>query len=477
MNRQVQSVDVGSYLWLVICFFMVSGCATIFPSGGADSDADELSERDSQRSPQIQKRIELQASLMSFADRFAAEVYETTTRVESGIESPELRLLMAQARFYSASSIYGIVSGPYIGVALFDTLVLVTLKRILLEEYWLPQVLGDKGEPILETYQRLEEDIWSIAAKYMTPEQQQDLQDVIIAWRENNPHKVGVDFIRFDDFGALGRKPTFEEARKPGGLLAPVSEATRAVDEVRLLGERALFLLTRSQMLLNLQADVTFRQLINEPEVRQVLADIHTISNVSDDYAKIMSDLPQELRMTTDSTIEQIATRVTAERREAIQQLMTRLTQERKQLFADIAAEEQRFGRILTELRQTLAAGTGLMTEVNRAMAVAEPLLASVGAKESGRHFDAASLEEVTAASRQVTEMVNALEGLLGSPAWEVQVPRLIEVMSRVESESQKIVDSVFRKTLVLILLLTTFVLIALLIYRFATERLIKKNG
>jgi hypothetical protein len=181
--------------------------------------------------------------------------------------------------------------------------------------------------------------------------------------------------------------------------------------------------------------------------------------------------------MTTDSTIEQIATRVTAERREAIQQLMTRLTQERKQLFADIAAEEQRFGRILSELRQTLAAGTGLMTEVNRAMAVAEPLLASVGAKESGRHFDAASLEEVTAASRQVTEMVNALEGLLGSPAWEVQVPRLIEVMSRVESESQKIVDSVFRKTLVFILLLTTFVLIALLIYRFATERLIKKNG
>jgi hypothetical protein len=42
MNRQVQSVDVGSYLWLVICFFMVGGCATIFPSGGAYSDADEL---------------------------------------------------------------------------------------------------------------------------------------------------------------------------------------------------------------------------------------------------------------------------------------------------------------------------------------------------------------------------------------------------------------------------------------------------
>jgi len=327
MNRREQSIDMDSYLWLIICFFMVSGCATLFPS---PSEVDEYGRRDSQRSSQIQKRIELQASLMSFADRFAAEIYETTTRVESGIESPELRLLMAKTRLYSMSSIYDIVSGPYIGVALFDTLVLVTLKRILLQEYWLPQVLGDKGEPMLDTYQRLEDDIWSIAAKYMTPDQQRDLRDVIIAWRESNPHQVGVDFIRFDDFGALGRKPTLEEARKPGGLLAPVSEATRAVDEVRLLGERAMFLLTRSQLLLNFQADVTFRQLINEPEVRQVLADIRAFRNVSDDYAKIMSHLPQELRTTTDSTIEQIAAKVTSERKEAIQQLMTRLTQERK---------------------------------------------------------------------------------------------------------------------------------------------------
>jgi hypothetical protein len=334
MNCQGQSNDIYSHLWLVICFLTVGGCATIFPS---PSQVDEFTERDFRRSPQLQRRIELQASLMSFADRFAAEIYETATRVESDIESPELRLLMAKTRLYSTSSIYDIVSGPYIGVALFDTLVLVTLKRILLQEYWLPQVLGDKGEPILETYRRLEDDIWSIAAKYMTPAQQRDLHDVILAWRENNPHKIGVEFIRFDDFGALGRKPTLEEARKPGGLLAPVSEATQAVDEVRLLGERAMFLLTRNQLLLNYQIDVAFKQLVTEPEVRQVLDDIRTFRNLSSDYAKIISDLPQELRMTTDSTIEQIATRVTSERKEAIQQLMSRLAQERQQLLADSA--------------------------------------------------------------------------------------------------------------------------------------------
>ncbi|MFZ1957136.1 MAG: hypothetical protein WAU34_16735 [Desulfobacterales bacterium] len=98
-----------------------------------------------------------------------------------------------------------------------------------------------------------------------------------------------------------------------------------------------MFLLTRNQLLLNYQIDVAFKQLVTEPEVRQVLDDIRTFRNLSSDYAKIISDLPQELRMTTDSTIEQIATRVTSEHKEAIQQLMSRLAQERQQLLADSA--------------------------------------------------------------------------------------------------------------------------------------------
>ena len=54
--------------------------------------------------------------------------------------------------------------------------------------------------------------------------------------------------------------------------------------------------------------------------------------------------------------------------------------------------------------------------------------------------------------------------------------PRLIEVMSRVETQSEKILDATFRKALILVLTSTIFGLIALLIYRFVTEGLIKGN-
>ncbi len=79
---------------------------------------------------------------------------------------------------------------------------------------------------------KLEADIWSLCGKLLTPEQQGDLRDLIRQWRDENPDKKYVNFIRFSDFGAqLGRKPHLEKITKPGGLLAPVTEAAQKVEE------------------------------------------------------------------------------------------------------------------------------------------------------------------------------------------------------------------------------------------------------
>ena len=39
-------------------------------------------------------------------------------------------------------------------------------------------------------------------------------------------------------------------------------------------------------------------------------------------------------------------------------------------------------------------------------------------------------IEDITAANRQVTEMVYAMERLLSSPGWDQQLPRLVEIMT-----------------------------------------------
>jgi hypothetical protein len=467
----------GRCFLLLVSVITIAGCANLLSPWRPPSDDGRFGGQDTPRRPEVQERIKLQASLMTFADRFASQVAEDTMVLERRVTSPELRLKLARDRLYYLASLYDIVAGPYVGVALFDAVVLVSLTRMVWEEHWVPKVFGDLAEPILTRYRSLEEDIWSIADRYLTPDQAQALREVIIAWRKDNPDKISVSHIRFDDFGALGRKPTFEAARKPGGLLAPVSEATEAVDEIRLLGERVMFLLSRSQLLVNFQIEVAFREWVTQPEMGRLLSDLHDLRNVSDHYAEIMAELPRELRETSDVTIAKIAARVTKERRETIEQFMTGLSRERQQLLTDITAEEQRLARILPEIRHALDAGTGLMTEVNRTMASVEPLLASMGAEKPYGIAASKNIDDIVDASRQVTAMVNALERLLMSPGWREQTPRLTEAIQRLETSSRQIMDATFRNIVILILVFMAGLLVTLLVYRWVADILIRGNG
>ena len=466
----------GRWLMLLVSVLTIAGCANLLSPWRPPSDDGRFGDQDRHRRPEVQERIQLQASLMTFADRFASQVAENTMVLERRVTSPELRLKLARDRLYYLASLYDIVSGPYVGVALFDAVVLVSLTRMVWEEYWAQQIFGAQAEPISTMYRSLEEEIWSIAERYLTPDQAQALHEVIVAWRKDNPDKISVSHIRFDDFGALGRKPTFEVARKPGGLLAPVSEATEAVDEIRLLGERVMFLLSRSQLLVNFQAEVAFREWVTQPEVAQLLSDLHDLRNASDRYAEIMAGLPRELRETSDVTIAKIAARVTKERRDTIEQFMAGLSRERQQLLTDITAEEQRLARILPEIRHALDAGTSLMTEVNRTMASVEPLLASMGAEKPYGIAASKKIEDIVDASRQVTEMVDALERLLMSPGWSEQAPRLTEAIHRLETSSREIMDATFRNMTILILVFMGGLLVTLLVYRWVAERVIRRK-
>jgi hypothetical protein len=131
---------------------------------------------------------------------------------------------------------YHIAATPYPGAALLDMLVLVTLNRMVWEEYWVPKVYGQLAADMVTMLRKLEGDIWALAAEVLTPTQRQELRDVLRAWRDKYPDKIGVSFIRFSDFGELGRKPSLEQARKAGGLLAPIKQATQAAEEIRLWG-------------------------------------------------------------------------------------------------------------------------------------------------------------------------------------------------------------------------------------------------
>jgi len=303
---------------------------------------------------------ELQAALMSFADNWASQIFEATALLVRQVAKPDVRLEADRFKHNAISAAYHIAAGPYPGAGLLDMLVLVTLNRLVWEEYWGPQVYGPLAADMVTMLRKLEGEIWALAAEVLTPTQRQDVRDVLRAWRDKYPDKIGVSFIRFSDFGELGRKPSLEQARKAGGVLAPLKHATQAADEIRLLGDRTVYLLARTVELVNSRANLTVQELLLTPDMAQLLSDVTKFRQVSERYAALLEALPAQLTAQTHATIDQTMAQVThqtaaiiettmqqvsAELRAAIEQAMGGIAQERQgaleQLLAGVAEERR----------------------------------------------------------------------------------------------------------------------------------------
>ncbi len=115
---------------------------------------------------------QLRLSLMRFADRFAQAVSHASDRIEREAETPDLRLAALEGKLAYVTSALDIAVGPYPFVNLMDMVAFVTLSRIQIEKYWIPNVYGASGEELLEVFRRHESEIWSLSNQVLTPEQQ-----------------------------------------------------------------------------------------------------------------------------------------------------------------------------------------------------------------------------------------------------------------------------------------------------------------
>lgn len=155
----------GRCFLLLVSVITIAGCANLLSPWHPPSGDDRLGGQDTRRRPEVQARIRLQASLMTFADRFASQVAENTMVLERRVTSPELRLKLARDRLYYLASLYDIVTGACVGVALFDAVVLVSLTRMVWEEYWAPQVFGAQAELPRQVREASDVTIAKIAAR------------------------------------------------------------------------------------------------------------------------------------------------------------------------------------------------------------------------------------------------------------------------------------------------------------------------
>jgi len=258
----------------------------------------------------IMTEIELQSELMSYADRFASTFILAFQNFDALKPTPEARREIMGDTLYTLSAVLTIAAGPNPQTALLDMVVLATLGRIIYQDN-MRRKYGAPIEVMIKGYRQMETDIWDIAKKVLFVEQQEELRQLIMQWRESNPERTSFNYLRFSAFIEQPRKSTLLKRGKAGGLFKSVQQVTEEVGEMRMIAERALFLGTRLPLLTGYFAELWTSQTIVSPDAQKVLADVHNFSSASERLANVAEQLP-------DKIMQQVVT----ERKAAIDQLI-----------------------------------------------------------------------------------------------------------------------------------------------------------
>jgi hypothetical protein len=435
----------------------------------------------------VMTEVELQSELMSYADRFVSIITQALEDFETLNPKPQARQVILSDLVYSLSSVYTIAAESNPQVGLLDLVAVTTLGRIIYEDN-MRRKYGKSTEVLVAGFRQMEKDIWRIAAKVLTKEQQGELRQLILYWRKNNPDKIVYNYLRFGDFAAQRRNSTLVKKVQTGGLFKTVKKVNQEIEEIRMLTERGIFLGTRLPLLTGNFAEVWMSQLLVSPETSKILADIHTFSSVSERLAlvaeqmpdKVMKDVSKIQKQTVKQvmadindwsvvTLDNVMAKVAIEREAFISQFMNRLFGEQKIALEALLTEEQRVTGLVTELRKAIEGGNNLLLTVNtltEKFNVGEP---SPEPKDS-KPFDIKEYQDTIA---EVTTLVDSTNRLVTDIGLDNLLPQLINAIDRVEGEGEELIDHSFRQGIFLILIAMGAYVIARLIYNFLNMKLI----
>jgi hypothetical protein len=356
-----------------------------------------------------------------------------------------------------AGACFVIASDSNPRVALLDMIVLVTLERRVQEDYWAPRLFGENTEEINQFYAQMEKSIWTLAGAALTQDQIAALRKAIEDWHAAHPKQYFVDSVRFRDF-AEEWKFALPKAGQGGTsvfsllYLDPFSgldPTAREIEQARRSAERAMYQLQRMPLIISLQFERLFYQVLATPETGTLLANATRISEATDRLSKILEKLPAD---------------VAAERRKLIEQL---------------DGTEPGLKSLAEEVRQTMEAANGMAASANVAIKSFDQLMGRFDTKASPSAPEASDskpfdVREYGTSAAQIGDAAQKLDALIKS--LDQATPRVNALLDRSAEESKKVIDHAFRMALALAIITLACIVAAMLAYRLLVSRIASKQ-
>lgn len=247
-----------------------------------------------------------QAELQQDVQRYVSEFHETIVQALGPLlnsENPEIRdRALRQGLLYATSAI-DIATGPSPEANLLDMIWFVRLNRMVIQDYWIPHLYGQAGQPLLEAFERLEDKAWGLASKVMDANAKQELIVLLDQWRAENPGQIRVEFIRFSEFSYLAGQASQARAQEVSGLLRSVQTGVVIADNALLLAERSLFLAQRMPFLLRLQVQIASRDIVSDLDKS---ADVKPLVSETTNLAVNMRQVASESRLLVETIANEI---------------------------------------------------------------------------------------------------------------------------------------------------------------------------
>lgn len=411
-----------------------------------------LPEDESRR--QAQHLQEMQLRVMRFADEYSGRIAEPIQRfVTSGV-SPEDRLRAQNWRLGQATSAYTIASGPSPVVNALDMIVLTTLSRMVIEDFWVNELYGTKAIALLDVHRSLEQEAWKVTEGTLNEEQRAQLHAMIDKWRAEHPRVRAVAHVHFADFAKTVGRSVQDPAHSGGGLFAffgldPLSNldpAVREIEQTRQLAERTIYYVQRAPNLLDMQIERLAYQLAVMPEVKDALLDVNRVSLAAAAAGDLARDLPASFARERHATITD--------------------------LTSALDSEQAELRRLMSDLRDTLAAGSSTSDSVTATIRTLDSLVArftpqrhpSSQPSAPSRPFD---ITEYAATAREVASAAQDLRSLIAQV--DASSAGVEQLTAGASQNLQALVDHAFWRGVYLILILAVAVLAAALAYRFVS--------
>lgn len=323
---------------MVLLAGMASGCAAlgIFSRGKPSPKPTTMrSESLKQMDP-----VRIQADTMGFADRFVTSMTGVYDQLERQASTPAARDAAHQLKTDLALGAISDAVNPNPIAGLIDMVVLVTLLRQIAQDPWTTQSFGADTPRLVQSLTQQEADIRSMAKRYLTDAQLTELSDLAGRWHRAHPDERSVSHVHLANLPEANRPPdeSGTGASSVFGLLffdptANLDPAVREIELSRATSERMFFYLQRLPLLLQLQAEAFYRQMLASAELKQMLQDVSAVAGsttrftqTSSRFTDVVEGFPQQLTRERQEALAQLGTEVTQQREAAIRQLSGALT-------------------------------------------------------------------------------------------------------------------------------------------------------